>query len=78
MNKLFRRRGQGVITGLAARKAALLKGVSPLNRPALNRANLNKRGPNRAPAKRSSALYQVPQSVRRVLYETPARFYFRS
>ncbi|XP_060784393.1 UAP56-interacting factor-like isoform X2 [Neoarius graeffei] len=58
VNKLFRRRGQGVITGLAARKAALLKGVSPLNRPALNRANLNKRGPNRAPAKRSSALYQ--------------------
>ncbi|XP_016369275.1 UAP56-interacting factor-like [Sinocyclocheilus rhinocerous] len=33
-----RRRGQGVITGLAARKnAALLKGISPLNRPAQNR-----------------------------------------
>ncbi|KAL0200173.1 hypothetical protein M9458_003360, partial [Cirrhinus mrigala] len=30
-----RRRGQGVITGLAARKnAALFKGISPLNRPA--------------------------------------------
>ncbi|MCI4377814.1 hypothetical protein PGIGA_G00207880 [Pangasianodon gigas] len=57
VNKLFRRRGQGVITGLAARKAALLKGVSPLNRPALNRANLNKHSTNRAPAKRS-ALFQ--------------------
>ncbi|MCJ8731954.1 hypothetical protein PDJAM_G00205510 [Pangasius djambal] len=57
VNKLFRRRGQGVITGLAARKAALLKGVSPLNRPALNRANLNKHATNRAPAK-SSALFQ--------------------
>ncbi|KAB5579731.1 hypothetical protein PHYPO_G00198360 [Pangasianodon hypophthalmus] len=54
VNKLFRRRGQGVITGLAARKAALLKGVSPLNRPALNRANLNKHSTNRAPAKRST------------------------
>ncbi|RXN27704.1 UAP56-interacting factor [Labeo rohita] len=33
-----RRRGQGVITGLAARKnAALFKGISPLNRPAQNR-----------------------------------------
>ncbi|XP_029480053.1 UAP56-interacting factor isoform X1 [Oncorhynchus nerka] len=33
-----RRRGQGVITGLAARKtAALQKGISPLNRPAINR-----------------------------------------
>ncbi|GAA6091991.1 UAP56-interacting factor-like isoform X1 [Tachysurus ichikawai] len=57
VNKLFRRRGQGVITGLAARKAALLKGVSPLNRPALNRANLNKQGTNRAHAKRP-ALFQ--------------------
>ncbi|KAF5893616.1 UAP56-interacting factor, partial [Clarias magur] len=52
VNKPFRRRAQGVITGLAARKAALLKGVSPLNRPALNRANVN-----RAPARRS-ALFQ--------------------
>ncbi|XP_058251486.1 UAP56-interacting factor-like isoform X2 [Hemibagrus wyckioides] len=65
VNKLFRRRGQGVITGLAAKKAALLKGVSPLNRPALNRANPNKHSANRAPAKRP-ALFQrtrpfVPQ-----------------
>lgn len=60
VNKLFRRRGQGVITGLAARKAALLKGVSPLNRPVLNRANLNKHSTNRAPTKRP-ALLQVPQ-----------------
>lgn len=64
MNKPFRRRGQGVITGLAAKKAALLKGVSPLNRPTLNRANLNKHGTNRAPAKRST-LYQVPRSTQR-------------
>lgn len=58
MNKPVRRRGQGVITGLAAWKAALLKGVSPLNRPALHRASLNKHTTNRAPAKRA-ALYQV-------------------
>ncbi|XP_038820224.1 UAP56-interacting factor [Salvelinus namaycush] len=33
-----RRRGQGIITGLAARKtAALQQGISPLNRPAINR-----------------------------------------
>lgn len=60
MNKLSRRRGQGVITGLAARRAALLKGVSPLNRPVLNRANLNKHSANRAATKRP-ALFQVPQ-----------------
>ncbi|XP_046707186.1 UAP56-interacting factor-like isoform X2 [Silurus meridionalis] len=52
VNKPFRRRAQGVITGLAARRAALLKGVSPLNRPALNRANLNKHAASRAPTKR--------------------------
>ncbi|KAM9500680.1 UAP56-interacting factor-like isoform 2-T2 [Clarias gariepinus] len=57
VNKPFRRRAQGVITGLAARKAALLKGVSPLNRPALNRANVNRVNVNRAPARRS-ALFQ--------------------
>ncbi|KAF4089504.1 hypothetical protein AMELA_G00067170 [Ameiurus melas] len=57
VNKLFRRRGQGVITGLAARKAALLKGVSPLNRSIQNRANLNKHGINRAPVKHT-ALFQ--------------------
>ncbi|XP_062848957.1 UAP56-interacting factor-like isoform X2 [Trichomycterus rosablanca] len=50
VNKTFRRKGQGVITGLAARKAALLKGVSPLNRPVLNRKGLNKRGANPAAA----------------------------
>ncbi|XP_057189113.1 UAP56-interacting factor-like isoform X2 [Triplophysa rosa] len=51
-----RRRGQGVITGLAARKnAALLKGISPLNRPAQNRTMLNRQGANR------SALYQRSQ-----------------
>ncbi|KAA0718857.1 UAP56-interacting factor [Triplophysa tibetana] len=44
-----RRRGQGVITGLAARKnAALHKGVSPLNRPAQNRPMMNWQGPNRS------------------------------
>lgn len=49
-----RRRGQGVITGLAARKnAALLKGISPLNRPAQirpaqNRPMLNRQGANRS------------------------------
>lgn len=38
-----RRRGQGVITGLAARKnAALFKGISPLNRPAQNRPAQNR------------------------------------
>ncbi|XP_051555839.1 UAP56-interacting factor-like [Myxocyprinus asiaticus] len=43
-----RRRGQGVITGLAARKsAALLKGVSPLNRTAQNRPAQNRSKPNR-------------------------------
>ncbi|XP_051984704.1 UAP56-interacting factor-like [Xyrauchen texanus] len=42
-----RRRGQGVITGLAARKnAALLKGISPLNRPAQNRPMLNRQAAN--------------------------------
>ncbi|TSL47730.1 UAP56-interacting factor [Bagarius yarrelli] len=50
VNKVFKRRGQGIITGLAARKAALLKGVSPFNRPALNRANLKTHDINRAPA----------------------------
>lgn len=44
-----KRRGQGVITGLAARKnAALLKGISPLNRPAPNRTMLNRQGANRS------------------------------
>lgn len=49
-----RRRGQGVITGLAARKnATLLKGISPLNRPAQNRPAqnrpmLNRQMPNNA------------------------------
>ncbi|XP_016320197.1 UAP56-interacting factor-like [Sinocyclocheilus anshuiensis] len=44
-----RRRGQGVITGLAARKnAALLKGISPLNRPAQNRPAPNRPMPNSA------------------------------
>ncbi|XP_072543130.1 UAP56-interacting factor-like isoform X2 [Salminus brasiliensis] len=38
-----KRRGQGVITGLAARKTALLKGVSPLNRPPLSRTPRNRR-----------------------------------
>ncbi|XP_067218987.1 UAP56-interacting factor-like [Chanodichthys erythropterus] len=49
-----RRRGQGVITGLAAKKnATLLKGISPLNRPAQNRPvqnrpMLNRQMPNSA------------------------------
>ncbi|XP_035392178.1 UAP56-interacting factor-like isoform X2 [Electrophorus electricus] len=43
--KVPARRGQGVITGLAARKAAaLMKGVSPLNRPALSRKMLSRPG----------------------------------
>uniref|UniRef100_A0A8C1IJR1 UAP56-interacting factor n=1 Tax=Cyprinus carpio TaxID=7962 RepID=A0A8C1IJR1_CYPCA len=43
-----RRRGQGVITGLAARRnAALLKGISPLNRPAQNRPAQNRPPQNR-------------------------------
>ncbi|XP_058602161.1 UAP56-interacting factor-like isoform X2 [Onychostoma macrolepis] len=38
-----RRRGQGVITGLAARKnAVLFKGISPLNRPVQNRPTQNR------------------------------------
>ncbi|XP_066537748.1 UAP56-interacting factor-like isoform X2 [Hoplias malabaricus] len=42
--KLFvrKRRGQGVVTGLAARKTSLLKGVSPLNRPAISRPPRNR------------------------------------
>ncbi|XP_059420097.1 UAP56-interacting factor-like [Carassius carassius] len=44
-----RRRGQGVITGLAARKnAALLKGISPLNRPVQNRPAQTRPMPNSA------------------------------
>ncbi|XP_017558957.1 UAP56-interacting factor [Pygocentrus nattereri] len=42
-----KRRGQGIITGLAARKTTLLKGVSPLNRPALSRTPRNRRTPSR-------------------------------
>ncbi|KAI5612568.1 hypothetical protein C0J50_4300, partial [Silurus asotus] len=64
VNKPFRRRAQGVITGLAARRAALLKGVSPLNRPALNRANLNKHAASRAPTKRP-VLSQICLSLQR-------------
>lgn len=51
---VVRRRGQGVITGLAARKnAALLKGISPLNRPSQirpvqNWPMLNRQGANRS------------------------------
>ncbi|XP_076829111.1 UAP56-interacting factor-like isoform X2 [Brachyhypopomus gauderio] len=42
--KVPARRGQGVITGLAARKAAaLMKGVSPLNRPTLGRKTVTQR-----------------------------------
>ncbi|CAM4594830.1 unnamed protein product [Leuciscus chuanchicus] len=45
---MARRRGQGVITGLAARKnAALFKGISPLNRPAQNRPAQNRPAQNR-------------------------------
>ncbi|XP_042625909.1 UAP56-interacting factor-like isoform X2 [Cyprinus carpio] len=48
-----RRRGQGVITGLAARRnAALLKGISPLNRPAQNRPPQNRPAQNRPPQNR--------------------------
>lgn len=44
-----RRRGQGVITGLAARKnATLFKGISPLNRPVQNRPAQNRQMPNSA------------------------------
>ncbi|XP_042573906.1 UAP56-interacting factor-like [Cyprinus carpio] len=44
-----RRRGQGVITGLAARKnAVLFKGISPLNRPVQNRPAPNRQMPNSA------------------------------
>uniref|UniRef100_A0A673LIK9 UAP56-interacting factor n=1 Tax=Sinocyclocheilus rhinocerous TaxID=307959 RepID=A0A673LIK9_9TELE len=58
-----RRRGQGVITGLAARKnAALLKGISPLNRPAQNR-----------PMPNSAAVNQVPAQSWSLHPETPAR-----
>uniref|UniRef100_A0A671QAX0 UAP56-interacting factor n=1 Tax=Sinocyclocheilus anshuiensis TaxID=1608454 RepID=A0A671QAX0_9TELE len=45
-----RHRGQGVITGLAARKnAVLFKGISPLNRPVQNRPAQNRPMPNSAP-----------------------------
>lgn len=54
-----RRRGQGVISGLAARKnAALHKGISPLNRPAQIRPLQNWPILNRQGASRS-ALNQV-------------------
>ncbi len=44
-----RRPGQGVITGLAARKnAARFKGISPLNRPVQNRPARNRQIPNSA------------------------------
>lgn len=50
-----RRRGQGVITGLAARKnAVLLKGISPLNRPAQIRPAQNRPMLNRQVANNSS------------------------
>lgn len=56
---LARRRGQGVITGLAARKnAALFKGISPLNRPAQNRPAQNRPMPNR-PRPNNAAFNQV-------------------
>ncbi|TRY53965.1 hypothetical protein DNTS_029807 [Danionella cerebrum] len=46
---LAKHRGQGVITGLAARKyATRLKGISPLNRPAQKRAMPNRQMPNNA------------------------------
>lgn len=59
-----RRRGQGVITGLAARKnATLLKGISPLNRPAQNRPVQNRPVQNRPMLNRqmpnNTALNQV-------------------
>ncbi|XP_055058964.1 UAP56-interacting factor isoform X2 [Misgurnus anguillicaudatus] len=56
-----RRRGQGVITGLAARKnAVLLKGISPLNRPAQIRPAQNRPMLNRQVAN-NSALNQKSQ-----------------
>ncbi|XP_052405238.1 UAP56-interacting factor-like [Carassius gibelio] len=52
-----RRRGQGVISGLAARKNAVLyKGISPLNRPVQNR-----------PAPNSAAVNKVMYSRVRIL-----------
>lgn len=56
-----RRRGQGVITGLAARKnAALFKGISPLNRPAQNRPAQNRPMLNR-PMPNNAAFNQRSQ-----------------
>ncbi|KTG31379.1 hypothetical protein cypCar_00005562 [Cyprinus carpio] len=57
-----RRRGQGVITGLAARRnAALLKGISPLNRPAQNRPAQN-RPPQNRPAQNRPAQIRPAQN----------------
>uniref|UniRef100_A0A8C2Q7Q7 UAP56-interacting factor n=1 Tax=Cyprinus carpio TaxID=7962 RepID=A0A8C2Q7Q7_CYPCA len=59
-----RRRGQGVITGLAARRnAALLKGISPLNRPAQNRPPQNRPAQNRPPQNRPAQNRLMPNSA---------------
>ncbi|KAG1969195.1 UAP56-interacting factor-like [Pimephales promelas] len=64
-----RRRGQGVITGLAARKnAALFKGISPLNRPAQNRPAQNRPMHNNAAFnQRSQPFVQRRDTQRRQL-----------
>ncbi|XP_067310256.1 UAP56-interacting factor-like isoform X2 [Pseudorasbora parva] len=59
-----RRRGQGVITGLAARKnAALLKGISPLNRPPQNRPPQNRPPQNRHTQNRTMLNRQMPSNA---------------
>lgn len=55
-----RRRGQGVITGLAARRtAALQKGISPLNRPPVNKQK------SRPFIQRNNAQYRRPEGQMR-------------
>ncbi|KAI4885493.1 hypothetical protein NFI96_033712 [Prochilodus magdalenae] len=65
-----KRRGQGIITGLAAKKTSLLKGVSPLNRPALsrmprNRRTLSRPSQVRVPLNRSAFTQRARPFVRR-------------
>lgn len=63
-----RRRGQGVITGLAARRpTALLKRAGPLNRAALNQKTKPKTRPF---VQRSEVPYRKPE-VQRRLYRQP-------
>lgn len=64
-----RRRGQGVITGLAARRtAALQKGISPLNKVAVYQ---QKPGPRTRPfIQRSNVPYRKPEVQRRPYRQT--------